>query len=254
MAKGARFAGSQRDMTRGTWINRGACIDHPSDVFFHITAKPLKTPASVYAEAAAICAECPVREPCADYAIATLQPHGMWGGLTPKQRHNIRYKKQYADPKNRRIHPRKTCMGCARRRQVKFFPDDELSVCSDCLEAEPPAPDPPPKNKGAGAEANRKMPPDDVLRGVLLTDDHDTDELAAKWGVSPKTVARHRQRLRRQFGVSGKRDGVNRKVPSDREMEHLFGLGVRDSTLADEWGVSRRTVLRHKKRLGFSDG
>lgn len=32
-----------------------------------------------------ICGRCPVKSQCADYAIAAVEPWGMWGGLTPRQ-------------------------------------------------------------------------------------------------------------------------------------------------------------------------
>ena len=40
--------------------------------------------------AAKICATCPYRNPCAEYAIQYINLDGMWGGLTPKQRATIR--------------------------------------------------------------------------------------------------------------------------------------------------------------------
>lgn len=250
MANGARFHRTERDMTRGTWIKRGACVEHPNpEWWFHATATPLKTPETFYTKAAEVCADCPVRVECGDYAIATSQPHGMWGGLTPKQRDRIRTKAQYVDPKARTIHHRRTCMSCARKRRIKFFPDDELSVCVDCLEG--PIPDPAPPNPGA--DSLRRVPPDDVLRDVLMDDSVDVAGLAAEWGVSYETVTKHRLRIRRKFGLPDLVGGrSNRRVPSDAEMRELFKLRVRDATLADEWGVSRRTVHRHKKRLGFA--
>ena len=36
--------------------------------------------------AKAVCARCPVRMPCALYALATHQPHGVWGGLNEEDR------------------------------------------------------------------------------------------------------------------------------------------------------------------------
>jgi WhiB family transcriptional regulator, redox-sensing transcriptional regulator len=38
------------------------------------------------AAAKAVCARCPVRMPCALYALATHQSHGVWGGLTEDDR------------------------------------------------------------------------------------------------------------------------------------------------------------------------
>lgn len=41
------------------------------------------------AAAKAICRRCAVRLPCAEWAIATRQLHGVWGGLSPGQRRDI---------------------------------------------------------------------------------------------------------------------------------------------------------------------
>ena len=45
-------------------------------------------------EAKAICAECPVAEKCLDYAIATHQSDGVWGGLTAVERHRLVRRRQ----------------------------------------------------------------------------------------------------------------------------------------------------------------
>ena len=36
------------------------------------------------------CGKCPVRQECAEYAIAANEPYGLWGGLTPRERQQIR--------------------------------------------------------------------------------------------------------------------------------------------------------------------
>jgi len=41
------------------------------------------------AKAKAICARCPVREPCLRYALAIREPHGVWGGLNEFERRQI---------------------------------------------------------------------------------------------------------------------------------------------------------------------
>jgi WhiB family redox-sensing transcriptional regulator len=42
------------------------------------------------ARAQDVCDECPVRVECLDYAIATNQDSGIWGGLDEEQRRSIR--------------------------------------------------------------------------------------------------------------------------------------------------------------------
>lgn len=41
-------------------------------------------------EAKAICAQCPVRAACLEFAIATNQPYGIWGGANASERRSIR--------------------------------------------------------------------------------------------------------------------------------------------------------------------
>jgi WhiB family redox-sensing transcriptional regulator len=40
--------------------------------------------------AKAICATCPVREECLDYALGTKVEHGIWGGTSENQRRMLR--------------------------------------------------------------------------------------------------------------------------------------------------------------------
>jgi WhiB family redox-sensing transcriptional regulator len=37
-----------------------------------------------------VCAACPVRQPCLDYAISNRITHGIWGGLTERERRALR--------------------------------------------------------------------------------------------------------------------------------------------------------------------
>jgi hypothetical protein len=37
-----------------------------------------------------VCAACPVRQPCLDYAISNRIVHGIWGGLTERERRALR--------------------------------------------------------------------------------------------------------------------------------------------------------------------
>lgn len=57
------------------WMDSAAC-QGMSDLFF----------GGWYEEARAICATCPVRDECLDWATTIGEPAGMWGGLTPDER------------------------------------------------------------------------------------------------------------------------------------------------------------------------
>ena len=68
------------------WQDDGACRGQDRKLWF--PAPGDEKPA--YREAKAICATCPVREECLTFALATDERHGLWGGLTIKERHRWR--------------------------------------------------------------------------------------------------------------------------------------------------------------------
>jgi len=45
-------------------------------------------------EAKEICATCPVADACLEYAIATRQPDGVWGGMTAVERQRLVRRRQ----------------------------------------------------------------------------------------------------------------------------------------------------------------
>lgn len=68
-----------------SWWERAACRDLARDVFF-----PGENETHQYVEARRICAGCPVRDECLDDALATGERFGMRGGLTPREREQLR--------------------------------------------------------------------------------------------------------------------------------------------------------------------
>jgi WhiB family redox-sensing transcriptional regulator len=64
-----------------------ACNGADTSVFFPVSD-------SFAGEAKAICAECPVADACLEYAIATRQSDGVWGGLTGVERHRLVRRRQ----------------------------------------------------------------------------------------------------------------------------------------------------------------
>lgn len=75
------------------WRPDAACQGHDVETFF-----PLGTtgPALEQAEQAkAICACCKVRPECLEWALATHQDAGIWGGLTEEQRRTLRRSRQH---------------------------------------------------------------------------------------------------------------------------------------------------------------
>jgi WhiB family redox-sensing transcriptional regulator len=72
------------------WQAKAACRGPQSSVFFppsHFERKDEKEDRE--ASAKAICARCPVRRPCLDYALRIREPHGIWGGLNEIERKQL---------------------------------------------------------------------------------------------------------------------------------------------------------------------
>ena len=65
------------------WRELAACRGADLEVFFPERGES--------AEAARqVCARCPVRQPCLDYAISNRIVYGVWGGLTERERRTLR--------------------------------------------------------------------------------------------------------------------------------------------------------------------
>lgn len=72
------------------WQVHGLCRDTDSSVFFAPTQfehKPEREARE--AKAKAICERCPVRLPCLEWALATQEPFGVWGGYSEHERKQI---------------------------------------------------------------------------------------------------------------------------------------------------------------------
>ncbi len=70
--------------TSGDWWELAACQTAEPDLFFPISTEGL---AEIdVARARAVCQRCRIRAQCLEYAIATRQMHGIWGGLTELER------------------------------------------------------------------------------------------------------------------------------------------------------------------------
>ncbi len=67
----------------GTWRASAACLGTDPAIFYPVPPRGASS-AVTYAAPLAICAGCPVREPCA--LAGADEKEGMFGGLTPGQR------------------------------------------------------------------------------------------------------------------------------------------------------------------------
>ncbi|MGH9278485.1 MAG: WhiB family transcriptional regulator [Acidimicrobiales bacterium] len=71
------------------WRDEAACRGLETEIFFPVTdedAGPAKQ----------ICASCPVRETCLEFALLTKQEDGVWGGLTESERRRVRRRRREA--------------------------------------------------------------------------------------------------------------------------------------------------------------
>jgi WhiB family redox-sensing transcriptional regulator len=71
------------------WKADAACRDLDTNLFF---------PASEADSGPAleVCASCPVREACLNFALTTRQDEGVWGGLTDSARRRLRRQRRTA--------------------------------------------------------------------------------------------------------------------------------------------------------------
>lgn len=66
------------------WQDDALCAQTDPDMFFpEKQGAPARSPK-------AICAACPVVEQCLEYALATAQTEGIWGGRTPRELRHLR--------------------------------------------------------------------------------------------------------------------------------------------------------------------
>ena len=68
-----------RDLIPAPWTVDAACVGADPSVFFIDHGRPAT-------EAKVICAGCRVRAECLDLALASHERHGVWGGMTEKER------------------------------------------------------------------------------------------------------------------------------------------------------------------------
>jgi len=67
---------------RPAWQSSSACREHPDVDFFVDRAEDAQA-------AKAVCAGCSVRRECLAHAIEHDERHGIWGGLSPRQRRSL---------------------------------------------------------------------------------------------------------------------------------------------------------------------
>lgn len=74
---------------RWFWQDHGACRSADPLLFFHPQNERGSARLRRDRAAKLICAGCPVRMECADYAVRAREPYGVWGGLSEEDREQI---------------------------------------------------------------------------------------------------------------------------------------------------------------------
>lgn len=72
-----------------SWMAVGNCREHPPQVFFPTDGVGVE-------KARKICATCPVKEPCLEYAVKNRIEHGVWGGTSERGRRRLYRARQLA--------------------------------------------------------------------------------------------------------------------------------------------------------------
>jgi WhiB family transcriptional regulator, redox-sensing transcriptional regulator len=71
------------------WRARAACRDAAS-LFYQSDLELKQATDHRVSKAKTVCARCPVRPQCAAYALKAMEPHGIWGGFTERERTLLR--------------------------------------------------------------------------------------------------------------------------------------------------------------------
>jgi WhiB family transcriptional regulator, redox-sensing transcriptional regulator len=70
----------------GTWVEDAACAQTDPEAFFPYADQNDGT----VRLAKAVCNACPVRAKCLEHALEVGETHGIWGGLTPRERRKLK--------------------------------------------------------------------------------------------------------------------------------------------------------------------
>jgi WhiB family redox-sensing transcriptional regulator len=65
------------------WVSQARCLHADPDTFFPEKGGSTR-------EAKRICAECPVRPQCLEYALENDEKFGIWGGLSERERRKLK--------------------------------------------------------------------------------------------------------------------------------------------------------------------
>ena len=69
------------------WQELAACRSAEPELFFPVSAAGQSLEQA--GRAKAVCAHCPVRRECLQFALATRQAYGVWGGMSEEERRTV---------------------------------------------------------------------------------------------------------------------------------------------------------------------
>lgn len=70
-----------------SWQDQAACRGTDTELFFPQRGDRVS-------EAKAVCRRCAVRAECLEYALANREVHGIWGGLSERERRQVRRRRR----------------------------------------------------------------------------------------------------------------------------------------------------------------
>lgn len=86
------------------WQERAACKGMDQDVFYGPDAPESSAERIAREEKAkSVCASCPVREQCLNYALTQNEVYGIWGGMTERERRAIKSGKRVPGSGSRKV-------------------------------------------------------------------------------------------------------------------------------------------------------
>jgi WhiB family transcriptional regulator, redox-sensing transcriptional regulator len=84
------------------WRDDAACRDVDPELFFPVgNAGPARLQ---IVQAKRVCARCPVRTPCLEWALASGQEAGVWGGTSEDERYALRRLRQVSPSPSQEVH------------------------------------------------------------------------------------------------------------------------------------------------------
>lgn len=71
------------------WQLQAECRGRQLELFFHPAGEREPFRSNRETAAKALCASCRVRPQCAEFALSTREPYGVWGGMTELERREL---------------------------------------------------------------------------------------------------------------------------------------------------------------------